>query len=314
MPAVLCLGDSHTFGKAGAAWVLELAKVFPNARFLNRGVNGLQTMNVLWNLDKSFNALGKSVAVPAAVTLLIGTNDVLRSLAHEGKDAFGQRWFGIANGDTGPATLETWTQQYRALLETIAAKLDARARAASASSASASSATSATTTTTTAPTPVPLLVMKLPPLGEDLTDAVNAKVDAYNAALTQVVLDFAKAQKALLKPAAGAMPRAVVMDVKLVDISSEFKAAIAKNQASRQAGGSWRPLVLPVPFSKAAKAIMGCQFAHDLWGRSFNAQSDAVGAAVLSPDAIHVNERGGDLIVGLLAAHLVKPLAPPASQ
>ncbi|KAG2427950.1 hypothetical protein HXX76_011937 [Chlamydomonas incerta] len=204
------------------------------------------------------------------------------------------------NGDTGPATLDTWKQQYRALLVSIAAKLHARAGA------------SGTATGTAAPTSVPLLIMTLPPLGEDLTDAVNARVDAYNAALTQIVLDFAKEQKALLKPASGAAAaRAVVLDVKLVDVSSECKAAIAKNQAARQAGGNWAPLALPTPFGKAVKAIIRCQLARDVWGRSYDAQSDAVGAAVITPDAIHINERGADLLVGLLAAQLVKPLAPP---
>ncbi|KAG2450016.1 hypothetical protein HYH02_000120 [Chlamydomonas schloesseri] len=230
-------------------------------------------------------------------------------------DSWGQWFYNNLNGDTGPVTLETWQQQYRALLATIASKLDARARAAAAAAPPAS------------PAQVLLLAMTLPPLGEDLTDAVNAQVDAYNAALTQVVLDFAKEQKALLakhsQPAAAsgsaataARPPAVVLDVKLVDISSECKAAIAKNQAARQAAGKWKPVVWPTPFFKAGCKIMGCQMTRDWWGLSYNAQSDAAGSAVITPDGIHINERGGDLVVGLLAAHLVKPLAaaPPPLQ
>jgi hypothetical protein len=77
---LLCLGDSHTVGQHGAEWVDMLAARL-NIRTSSRDcVNGCETFNLLARLPSNFTATTRDHDVH--VTLLIGTNDLLRDVMY----------------------------------------------------------------------------------------------------------------------------------------------------------------------------------------------------------------------------------------
>ncbi|MFC7103334.1 GDSL-type esterase/lipase family protein [Nonomuraea rubra] len=70
-PRVVAAGASMTQGSLGADWVASLRASFPTYEFVNAGNNGDTTADLLNRVDTDIVACR-----PAAVTLLIGTNDV----------------------------------------------------------------------------------------------------------------------------------------------------------------------------------------------------------------------------------------------
>ncbi|PNH01329.1 hypothetical protein TSOC_012794 [Tetrabaena socialis] len=73
---VLCLGDSHTAGVMGGAWLPGLSRALPALRLVNAGVNGTMAQNVRHALDRRLARLPPPPGT-SAVTLLVGTNDVM---------------------------------------------------------------------------------------------------------------------------------------------------------------------------------------------------------------------------------------------
>ncbi|MFD0468755.1 SGNH/GDSL hydrolase family protein [Nonomuraea thailandensis] len=67
----MAAGASMTQGSLGADWVASLRAAFPAYEFVNAGSNGNTTADLLQRVDTDIVACR-----PAAVTLLIGTNDV----------------------------------------------------------------------------------------------------------------------------------------------------------------------------------------------------------------------------------------------
>ncbi|UBU13562.1 SGNH/GDSL hydrolase family protein [Nonomuraea gerenzanensis] len=70
-PRVVAAGASMTQGSLGADWVGALRAAFPGYELVNAGSNGNTTADLLERVDTDIVACR-----PAAVTLLIGTNDV----------------------------------------------------------------------------------------------------------------------------------------------------------------------------------------------------------------------------------------------
>ncbi|SEG77672.1 Lysophospholipase L1 [Nonomuraea solani] len=70
-PRVVAAGDSLTQGSLGANWLAALRAKHPAYEFVNAGINGNTSADLLRRVDSDIVACR-----PAAVTLLIGTNDV----------------------------------------------------------------------------------------------------------------------------------------------------------------------------------------------------------------------------------------------
>ncbi|MDC1065359.1 SGNH/GDSL hydrolase family protein [Candidatus Pseudothioglobus singularis] len=70
---IACIGDSLTHGNIGQNWVDYLCKEFPNDVFLNEGINGNTSWQVIQRLDPILQCQ------PDLIILLIGTNDALGS-------------------------------------------------------------------------------------------------------------------------------------------------------------------------------------------------------------------------------------------
>ncbi|AQZ67718.1 unnamed protein product [[Actinomadura] parvosata subsp. kistnae] len=70
-PRVVAAGASMTQGSLGADWVAALRAAYPAYELVNAGSNGNTTADLLQRVDTDILACR-----PAAVTLLIGTNDV----------------------------------------------------------------------------------------------------------------------------------------------------------------------------------------------------------------------------------------------
>ena len=150
---VVCAGDSITHGTASANYV-DLLKARWNPQglaFVNAGVNGNLAWNVLQRLDSII------ACRPDVVTILVGTNDVNATFD------------------------DTWAENYRKEQKlphrpdrdwyrvNVAAILDRL----------------------TAETSARVLVLEIPPLGEDLSSEMNQRVNAYNATLRELCTERA---------------------------------------------------------------------------------------------------------------------------
>ena len=115
-PVVALLGDSLTHGRVGAPWVEQLALPDePNTLFVNGGINGELAWNVLQRLDPV-------VALqPAAVTLLVGTNDALGTLS----DTAAERYSRTNNLPERPS-LEGYEANLRAIVDRLQRDTEAR--------------------------------------------------------------------------------------------------------------------------------------------------------------------------------------------
>lgn len=144
---VACVGDSLTAGQLSADWVGLLdERLGPRGyEFVNAGVNSQLAWNVLQRLDEVI------ACDPDVVTLLVGSNDVLATLspAHEARYRRYQRL-------PQRPTLEWYLENVERILDRLAT--EARAR---------------------------LVVLELPPLGENLDSEHNRRVELHNAALRE---------------------------------------------------------------------------------------------------------------------------------
>ncbi|GIL75089.1 hypothetical protein Vretifemale_4948 [Volvox reticuliferus] len=265
-PIVLCLGDSHTFGTHGASWVRELETAFPGLKFMNTGVNGTQVKNVHSRLDRLISGVRERLA---GVTLLIGTNDCLRSLAQDAKDYWGQQYYQLNNGDTGPANINTFNTQYRELIAALAVRLRQRAAAATDSR------------------PITLMIITLPPIGEDLNDKANRRVDEYNAIIHAATVEQQQQKEEAQDSNTAGCAGGSSLRVVLLDLNITFL-----------------PRRLLTPFWRSALTITACLLRRYVFGISYGCQSDVAGTVILTPDCIHLNEAGARLLARLVEGEL----------
>ena len=145
---VVCAGDSITHGVMSANYVdlLRDHQDGDGCEFVNAGINGNLAWNVLQRLD------GVVACRPDAVTLLVGTNDVLGTLGPSWETTY-RRQQGIRR----TPSLAWYRESVDAILGRLRAETDAR-----------------------------IAVLDLPPLGEDLESEINDRVREYNEALREV--------------------------------------------------------------------------------------------------------------------------------
>ena len=70
---VACIGDSLTHGNLGVCWVDMLQEEFPKDTFLNEGINGELTSQVIQRIKPILDCK------PDTAILMIGSNDVMGS-------------------------------------------------------------------------------------------------------------------------------------------------------------------------------------------------------------------------------------------
>jgi acyl-CoA thioesterase I len=116
---------------------------------VNAGINGNLAWNVLQRLDDVV------ACRPDAVTLLVGTNDVLGTLGEPWEPMYRRQ----QHIPVTP-TLAWYVENVRAIIDRLQAETGAR-----------------------------LAILDLPPVGEDLDSEINGRVVEYNAALRQVAAD-----------------------------------------------------------------------------------------------------------------------------
>jgi acyl-CoA thioesterase-1 len=82
-PTLVCAGDSITNGAISANWVDRVTRSAPLGRdIVNAGINGDLAWNLLSRLDEII------ACRPAAVTVLIGTNDALAQISGDWSDRY----------------------------------------------------------------------------------------------------------------------------------------------------------------------------------------------------------------------------------
>jgi acyl-CoA thioesterase-1 len=145
---VVCAGDSITHGVMSADYLGPLRARLGDdgCEFVNAGINGNLAWNVLQRMDDVV------ACRPDAVTLLVGTNDVLGTL--------GPAWETMYRRQQHIAvtpTLAWYVENLRQIIDHVRVETGAR-----------------------------LAILDLPPLGEDLASEINDRVRAYNAALREV--------------------------------------------------------------------------------------------------------------------------------
>jgi lysophospholipase L1-like esterase len=145
---VVCAGDSITHGVMSADYLALLRSRLGGRgyQFVNAGINGNLAWNVLQRLDDVI------ACRPDAVTLLVGTNDVLGTLGPSWETTYRRQ----QHIPVTP-TLAWYVENLRGIVDRLMAETGAR-----------------------------LAILDLPPLGEDLASEVNDRVRAYNAALREV--------------------------------------------------------------------------------------------------------------------------------
>lgn len=146
-PPVVCLGASIVRGRASVDFVQILRDRFPERTFVNAGVNGNTVWEVLQRVDDVL------ACEPSEVMILVGTNDVLATLAPDG----GAK---VRDGKHLPTVPSA--HDYLINLDAIVARLQvAGCRVA---------------------------VASLPPLGQDLEAPANVRLREFNEAIGEVAL------------------------------------------------------------------------------------------------------------------------------
>jgi lysophospholipase L1-like esterase len=146
-----CAGDSLTHGVASADYVGPLRNQLGREGFavVNAGINGDLAWNVLQRLDEVI------ACHPDAVTVLVGSNDVLGTLG-PGWEAMYRRQKRIPE----TPTLAWYRENLRAILDRLGTETGAR-----------------------------VAVLDLPPIGEDLGSATNDLVRRYNEVIREVATE-----------------------------------------------------------------------------------------------------------------------------
>ena len=146
-PPVVCLGASIVRGRASVDFVQMLRERLPERTFVNAGVNGNTVWEVLQRVDDVL------ACEPSEVMILVGTNDILATLAPDGGEK-------VREGKQLPAVPSV--HDYLTNLDAIVARLQvAGCRVA---------------------------VASLPPLGQDLESPANVRLREFNEAIGEVAL------------------------------------------------------------------------------------------------------------------------------
>jgi lysophospholipase L1-like esterase len=103
---VACIGDSLTHGNLGVCWVSMLRKEFPEDAFLNEGINGELTSQVIQRIKPILECK------PDIAILMIGSNDVMGSF----DKASGQRYM-LRNKLTELPTFENYKKMLPELID-----------------------------------------------------------------------------------------------------------------------------------------------------------------------------------------------------
>lgn len=145
MTLVACVGDSITQGQVSANYVEMLRRRWGPAgfQFINAGVNADLAFNVANRLDAVI------ACQPDVVTLLVGTNDV--------NARFNEKWEQRYRKDQGLPCSPT-AEWFRENIETTLTRLSTETQAR-------------------------VVVLEIPPLGEDPLSRMNGLVDTYNLEL-----------------------------------------------------------------------------------------------------------------------------------
>jgi lysophospholipase L1-like esterase len=148
---VVCAGDSITHGVMSASYgdLLRDHRGGDGYEFVNAGINGNLAWNVLQRLD------GVIACRPDAVTLLVGTNDVLATLGPPWESTYRRQ----QHIPVTP-TLAWYRENVREIIHRLGAETGAR-----------------------------LAILDLPPLGEDVHSEINGLVREYNEALREVAAE-----------------------------------------------------------------------------------------------------------------------------
>ncbi|WP_405182585.1 GDSL-type esterase/lipase family protein [Nocardia sp. NBC_01377] len=140
---VVCLGDSITHGQVSADWVTALMRADPSRAFINAGVGG----DMAWNISRRLDAV---IALrPDVVTLLVGTNDVSVTFSPQA-----ERMYRLLQRIPQTPNLAWYIENVDVILGRLSRETGAR-----------------------------VIVLDIPPVGEDLDSEINKKVLTYNAAL-----------------------------------------------------------------------------------------------------------------------------------
>lgn len=233
---VVFVGDSITAGEVSSDWVSLIRHILPGWRCVNAGVNG----DLAWNASQR---LGPVIAQrPNVVVLLIGTNDVAASASRPLLDRL--RTMQQLPIDF-EASLAYYVKSIEAIMQGIRAQSDAQ-----------------------------IVLVEIPPLGEDLESAINQKVNDYNGALHRI----AKRAGATCLPLYGRLA------------------------AELPPGHSPRPYA----YRRAPLAL--ARFQRTVLGRSWDEISRGNGLVVLT-DWVHLNDRGAAILAGLVGAELEQSLS-----
>jgi acyl-CoA thioesterase I len=145
---VVCAGDSITRGQSSANWVDILQRRFAadGCQFVNAGTDGDPAWNVLQRIDDVVRCQ------PDAVTLQVGSNDVAATFGTWPEKMYWRR----QHIPQGP-TLGWYTECVDQILTRLQSQTSAR-----------------------------IAVLDIPMIGEDLSSAMNRRVDSYNRALRRV--------------------------------------------------------------------------------------------------------------------------------
>lgn len=224
---MVCLGDSLTQGQVSADYVARLQRRWGAAglTFVNAGVNGDLAFNVAQRLDDTIRQQ------PDVVTLLVGTNDVN---AH-----YDQRWRARYRRKQH-LPVEPTRDWYAEQVDTILTRLAAETRAR-------------------------VVVLDIPPLGEDLDSRMNALVLEYNATLRAVAARHGVA--------------CLPLHDRLVDLLP------AGHRPPAYRGDIW--------------LVLAAATRHLLLRQSWDAVAEHNGLALLT-DHLHLSDRAADVVAALI--------------
>ncbi|MEV0902467.1 GDSL-type esterase/lipase family protein [Actinoplanes sp. NPDC049802] len=227
---VVCAGDSITHGVMSSDYVAMLAdRLEPRGyQFVNAGVSGDLAWNLLRRLDPVV------ACEPDVVTVLIGSNDVA---AH-----IGERWLAAYMRDQKPPQTPT-IDWYRENLTAIVRRLRTE-------------------------TSAEVVLLEMPPLGEDVDSVHNMRIGEYNRVVAEVAAEFGLTVLPLYGRFAGMLPSPA-----------------------------------PRPFDGGRGLMYRAIAAHLLLRRSWNRISERNGLTLYT-DQLHLNDRAGAVLAEMIAEHL----------
>lgn len=234
-PVVVFLGDSITAGEVSSDWVSLIRDAHPSWTCENAGVNG----DLAWNVRQRLSSVIEQG--PDVVVLLIGTNDVASSASPALLDRL-QRMQRLPRGFK--PSLTVYVENVKAIVRSIRAQSQAR-----------------------------VIVVEIPPLGEDLDSPINQRVEEYNTVLHRLAQDEGLTCVPLYERLAGALPR------------------------------GHRPR--PYAYRKAPMLLARLQ--RTVFGRSWDEISRRNGLVVLT-DWVHLNDRAAAIVARLVAAEMKRSL------